>query len=285
MLVDSVVDYAIYLLDLDGVVQSWNPGAQRIKGYSAREIIGSNFSVFYTDEDIRTGQPERSLQIARDTGRFEAEGWRIRKDGTRLWASVVIDAVRSPSGAFIGFAKVTRDITRRLAERTALESVSEQLRITAEHDRATAATLRENNRLMAMAEKMVGVAYWRIDLLANELTWSDQIYHILGLPMSHRPDLESAIGYYHPDDRLRVSGFIERSIQHGIPFSYEARIARADASYRDIICSGQVERTDDGQIIGLFGVLQDTKKERENGSSFALVWQRKPHGSGYGTGI
>jgi PAS domain S-box-containing protein len=262
MLVDSVVDYAIYLLDLDGIVKSWNAGAQRIKGYSAQEILGSNFTVFYTDADIRAGAPRRSLEIARTTGRFEGEGWRLRKDGTRLWASVVIDAVYSPTGTIVGFAKVTRDVTQRLAERTALGIVSEQLRITAEHDRATAAILRENNRLMAMAEHLAGVGYWRIDPVANTLTWSDEIYRILGLPKSHRPDHESELARYHPDDRLRVTGFIERSLKDGIPFSYEARIAGADAGYRDVICSGQVERSDDDKIAGIFGVFQDITERK-----------------------
>jgi PAS domain S-box-containing protein len=262
VLIDSVVDYAIYLLGLDGVVKSWNAGAERIKGYTAQEIIGSNFSVFFTDDDIRAGEPERLLAVARTAGRFEGEGWRIREDGSRLWASVVIDAVRSPSGTVIGFAKVTRDITQRYVERAALANVSEQLRITAEHYRAAAATLRENNRLMAMAEQMAAVAYWRIDLLANALTWSDEIYRILGLPKSHRPDLASAIGYYHPDDRPSVKALIECSIERGIPFAYEARIARVDATYRDVICSGQVERTDDGQIVGVFGVLQDVTERK-----------------------
>jgi PAS domain S-box-containing protein len=121
LLVDSVVDCAIYLLDLDGTVKTWNAGAQRINGYSAQEIIGSNFSVFYTNEDIRAGEPRRSLEIARATGRFEAKGWRVRKDGTRLWASVVIDVVRNPQGEVIGFAKVTYDLTQSAALRRVSE--------------------------------------------------------------------------------------------------------------------------------------------------------------------
>jgi PAS domain S-box-containing protein len=121
ILVDSVVDYALYLLDVDGTVKSWNPGAQRIKGYSPQEIIGSNFSVFYAEEDIDAGEPAASLEIARTTGSFETEGWRVRKDGTRLWASVVIDAVYNPAGEVVGFAKITRDVTRTAALRQVSE--------------------------------------------------------------------------------------------------------------------------------------------------------------------
>jgi PAS domain S-box-containing protein len=114
MLVDSVVDYAIYMLDLDGTVKSWNAGAQRIKGYSAQDIIGSHFSVFFTDDDARAGEPARALEIAQTTGTFEGEGWRVRKDGTRLWASVVIDVVHNPAGEVVGFVKITRDVTKLL---------------------------------------------------------------------------------------------------------------------------------------------------------------------------
>jgi PAS domain S-box-containing protein len=106
-LCDSAVEYAIYMLDVDGVVKSWNSGAQRIQGYSAQEIVGSHFSVFYTEDDVRSGEPTRSLEMALSFGKYEAEGWRVRKDGSRLWASVVIDAVYSDSGALLGFSKVT----------------------------------------------------------------------------------------------------------------------------------------------------------------------------------
>src|SRR5450631_3053411 len=123
MLVDSVVDYAIYMLDLDGTVKSWNAGAQLIKRYSARDIIGSHFSVFFTDDDARAGEPARSLEIAQTTGTFEGEGWRVRKDGTLLWASVVIDVVHNPAGDVVGFVKITRDVTqlRTLSERVRRE--------------------------------------------------------------------------------------------------------------------------------------------------------------------
>jgi PAS domain S-box-containing protein len=125
LLVQSVTDYAIYMLDPAGVVASWNAGAQRFKGYTADEIIGEHFSRFYTDEDRAAGAPARALGIAARTGRFEAEGWRQRKDGTRFWASVVIDAVRDPSGALVGYAKITRDLTERRTSQIALEQAQE----------------------------------------------------------------------------------------------------------------------------------------------------------------
>ncbi len=128
-LVASVTDYAIYMLDPDGYVSSWNAGAQRFKGYLAHEIIGKHFSIFYTEEDRAAGVPARALQSAREDGKFDAEGWRVRKDGERFWASVVIDPIRDDSGKLIGFAKVTRDVTERKVAQDALRESEECFRL------------------------------------------------------------------------------------------------------------------------------------------------------------
>ncbi len=126
MLVDAVADYAIYMLDPDGHVASWNTGAKRAKGYDADEIIGRHFSVFYTEEDRRAGLPAKVLETAERHGKFEAEGWRVRKDGSRFWAHVVLDSIRGTSGELVGFAKITRDLTeRRAAERSLRETQEE----------------------------------------------------------------------------------------------------------------------------------------------------------------
>jgi PAS domain S-box-containing protein len=126
-LVQSVVDYAIFQLERDGVIASWNAGAERIKGYTADEIIGQHFSRFYTEEDRATGVPAKALATALSQGRFEAEGWRVRKDGSRFWASVVIDPIRNDAGEIVGFAKVTRDITERMETQRILRQIEEQL--------------------------------------------------------------------------------------------------------------------------------------------------------------
>ena len=113
LLVDAIADYAIYMLDPSGYIVSWNPGAQRFKGYTADEILGEHFSRFYTEEDKATGLPARALKTAATEGRFEHEGWRVRKDGTRFWAHVIIDPIKDEQGNLIGFAKITRDLTER----------------------------------------------------------------------------------------------------------------------------------------------------------------------------
>jgi PAS domain S-box-containing protein len=128
-LVDSVVDYAIFQLDERGMVATWNAGAQRIKGYAPEEIIGRHFSCFYTEEDRREGLPQMVLETAIKEGRFEAESWRVRKDGSRFFASVVIDAIFDDEGKVVGFAKVTRDVTERLKAQIALKEAQEQLAV------------------------------------------------------------------------------------------------------------------------------------------------------------
>ncbi len=123
LLVESVVDYALFTLDLAGNIQSWNPGAERLKGYVADEIIGRHFSIFYTEEARAAGEPAAVLAKATSAGGFEGEGWRLRKDGSRFWANVVIDPIRDEEGKLIGFTKITRDIT----DRRLLEQAKEQL--------------------------------------------------------------------------------------------------------------------------------------------------------------
>jgi PAS domain S-box-containing protein len=128
LLVQAVKDYAIYLLDPSGVIVSWNAGAERLKGYAADEIVGQHFSRFYTPEDRAIGLPARALQAAARDGHFEAEGWRVRKDGGRFWALVEVDAIRDENGELIGFAKITRDITEREVAQQNLRETARQFR-------------------------------------------------------------------------------------------------------------------------------------------------------------
>jgi PAS domain S-box-containing protein len=139
LLVDSVHDYSIFSLDANGFVTSWNSGAQRIKGYTAEEIIGKHFSTFYTPEDAEAGMPERVLKTARETGHFEGEGWRVRKGGARFWSSIVVTPIFDEDARLVGFSKVTRDITDRKKLMDELQRHTEELEIqVAERERANA---------------------------------------------------------------------------------------------------------------------------------------------------
>lgn len=129
LLINSITDYAIYMLDVDGRITTWNPGAERFKGYTADEIIGQNFSVFFTPEDRAAGVPEKALAASLAEGRFEAEGWRLRKDGSRFYVNAVLDPIYDPSGAHVGFAKITRDITAKREQDRALYESEERFRM------------------------------------------------------------------------------------------------------------------------------------------------------------
>jgi PAS domain S-box-containing protein len=126
-LVGGVTDYALYMLDPEGHVSNWNVGGERIKGYSASEIVGQHFSRFYTPADQAAGKPARALKIAVETGHYVEDGWRVRKDGSFFWASVVIDPIRNEAGKLVGFAKITRDITERKEAQEKLLQVQRQL--------------------------------------------------------------------------------------------------------------------------------------------------------------
>ncbi len=129
MLIEAVTDYAIYMIDPDGRISSWNSGARRLKGYGESEILGEHFSRFYTEADREAGLPRKALEIATREGKFEGEGWRCRKDGTRFWAYVVIDPIRDASGNLVGFAKITRDLTERKLAEEALWQSEQQFRL------------------------------------------------------------------------------------------------------------------------------------------------------------
>jgi PAS domain S-box-containing protein len=149
--VESVKDYAIFALDPEGYILSWNEGAQRLKGYTAGEIIGKHFSIFYPPEKVAERFPEYELKVAARVGRFEDEGWRVRKDGTRFWANVVITALRDPNGQLVGYAKVTRDLTER---RAAQERELADARRMAAEEAARSAAEKQALELANLAEQL-----------------------------------------------------------------------------------------------------------------------------------
>ena len=177
LLVDAVEEYAIFILDRTGRVATWNSGAERIKGYSAAEIVGEHFSTFYPESDVRDGKPARELAVATELGRYREEGWRVRKDGSMFWANVVITAIRDPNGRVAGFAKITRDETdRRAAETAASNAVADAVEANASKDRFLA---RMSHELRTPLNAILGFG---------------QLMQLEGLPTTHRDSINHIIG-------------------------------------------------------------------------------------------
>jgi PAS domain S-box-containing protein len=237
LLVESVTDYAIYMLNAEGVVTSWNPGARRFKGYEAAEIIGKHFSRFYTPEDIGIGLPQTALDTAAREGKFENEGWRVRKDGTRFWAHVVIDPIREPDGTLIGFAKITRDLTERREAEDALKSSEEQFR--------------------RLVQGVTDYAIYMLDAGGRISSWNMGAQRIKG----YTP--QEIIGqhfskFYTPEDRARDEPrrALETAAREGRYEKEGFRVRKDGTTFNAHVVIDPI-RDPDGQIIGFAKVTRD----------------------------
>lgn len=237
LLVESVVDYAIFLLDRTGHIQSWNAGAQRIKGYRAEEILGRHFSQFYPDEAVQRGWPEQELREATRQGRFEDEGWRIRKDGSRFWANVVITALRDEGGELIGFAKVTRDLTERRAHEEALRRSEERFRL--------------------LIEATTDYAIFMLDPNGCVLTWNSGAQRIKGYQADEI--IGQHFSRFYPPDVVRTgwpAHVLQVAAEEG-RFEDEGWRLRKDGSpfWANVIIAAL--RDADGQLHGFAKVTRD----------------------------
>jgi len=243
LLIEAVTDYAIYMLDPSGIVTSWNPGAQRFKGYTPAEIIGQHFSRFYSEEDQKAGLPARALETAKREGKFESEGWRIRKDGTRFWASVVIDPIRRPSGETIGFAKITRDLTeRRKAEQT-LKQSEEQFR--------------------RLIQGVTDYAIYLLDTDGRVTNWNLGAQRIKGYLPSEIIGQHFSQFYTQED---RNSGEPERALERARlegRFEKEGPRVRKDGSQFWAHVVIEPVRDDGGEIIGYAKITRDITERRD----------------------
>lgn len=237
LLLDSVVDYAIYMLDVDGHVVSWNAGAQRLKQYSSDEILGQHFSFFYTPEDRAAGVPAQALKIARETGRFHAEGWRVRKDGTRFWAMVVIDAIRDDSGQLVGFAKVTRDITDRFEAHQELAQ--------------------SEGRYRQLVEAVVDYAIFQLDATGHVATWNRGAQRIKGYEL---PDIvgQHFSRFYTEEDRAAgvPQSALETAAKTGKYESEGWRVRKDGSKFRALVVIDRIE-DEQGNLVGFAKVTRD----------------------------
>ncbi len=244
MLIEAITDYAIYMLDPDGIVSSWNPGARRFKGYEASEIVGEHFSRFYTQADHAAGLPQRALQIAAREGKFENEGWRVRKDGSRFWAYVIIDPIRDRSGDVVGYAKITRDLTeRRLAEESLRQS-EQQFRLLVQ-----------------------GVTDYAIYMLTPEglvSSWNAGAQRIKGYEASEIIGQHFSRFYTEQDQRAGApQAALEMAMRQG-RFEREGWRLRKDGSR--FMASVVIDpiRADDGTLLGFAKITRDITERRKS---------------------
>jgi PAS domain S-box-containing protein len=252
LLVSQVADYAMFIMDTDGVIRTWNPGAQRLKGYSRDEIVGKHFSIFYTEEDKARDHPAEELRIAAREGRYEEEGWRLRKDGSRFWANILITALRDEEGRLVGFGKVSRDLTvRRLAE---------------EQTRAKALELEAANRQLAEFRRLVSsvrdYAIFMLDPAGHILSWNRGARHLKGY------EDEEIIGrhfstFYTAEDRARnhPSFELEVAVREG-RYEEEGWRVRKDGSQFWASVTITAIRDDDGRLTGFAKVTRDLTERK-----------------------
>jgi PAS domain S-box-containing protein len=251
LLVDSITDYAIYMLDAGGRVTSWNPGAERFKGYKAPEILGSHFSRFYSEEDRRAGVPEQALATALREGKYDKEGWRVRKDGSRFWAHVVIDPIRASSGEVIGFAKITRDLTEHRQAEEVLQRSQEQFRI--------------------LVEGVTDYAIYLLDPEGRVSSWNEGARRI----KNYRP--EEIIGhhfsrFYTEEDR--ANGEPRRALDTAVregKFEKEGWRIRKDGSRFWAHVVIDAIRNPAGELIGFAKITRDLTERREGQRALELV--------------
>jgi PAS domain S-box-containing protein len=267
LLVDGTRDHAIFMLDPSGRVASWNPGAQRIKQYRAEEIAGRHFSKFYLDEEVRAGKPEQQLRVAAAEGRHEEEGWRLRKDGSRFWASVVLTALRDESGNLRGFSKITRDMTeRKQAEENARRLLEEATARRAAEEHA-AAIWEERERLRVTLHSIGdGVittdTEGRVTFLnpvAEALTgWSEQT-GAYGTPLT------AVFPIINEQSRAPVENPVDRALREGrvVGLANHTLLIARDGSERPIADSAAPIRHRDGTIAGVVLVFRDVTEQQQ----------------------
>jgi len=243
LLVDAVVDYAIYMLNPDGIVVSWNAGAERLKGFTASEIIGRHFSTFYLPEDVRDGMPAHALATARQEGRFESQGWRVCKDGRRFWAQVLVHPIRAPGGELIGYAKVTRDLSERKAAEDALMKSEEQFGL--------------------LVQAVTDYAIFMLDAHGVVTNWNAGARRIKGYE-PHEIIGEHFSRFYRPEDRER--GIPARALATAVAegrFEGEGWRVRKDGSafWANVVIDPIYGPN--GQVIGFAKVTRDITEKRD----------------------
>jgi PAS domain S-box-containing protein len=243
LMVEGVKDYAIFMLDTEGHVTSWNAGAERIKGYREEEILGQHFSRFYPPDEVAHGKPEEVLALATATGRVEHEGWRLRKDGSRFWADVVITALRDDEGALVGFSEMTRDLTSR-------KQAQEELR--------------RSEAYLAEGQRLSHTGSWAWNVFSGEIFWSREHFRIFGLdPEKIQPTYPTLLQWIHPEDRVSVQQTFDTAVHEKRPYALDCRIVCPDGTIKHIHSLAHPLFNGAGEITEYVGTIIDNTEQHE----------------------
>lgn len=234
-LTENIEDYAIILLGERGTIVDWNKGAEKIKGYTAHEVLGKSFQIFYTPEDLQKDVPQNLLQQAAKNGKAHNEGWRLRKDGTKFWASISITAIHK-NNQLDGFIKVTRD----LSERKKSEEV-----------------LLHKNAMLLEAERSAKMFSWTWDIDSDTFGWSESACDIFNIRLDYGLNYDKFIRTVYEEDKELVKQTIDDTLSTRDPINFSFRLVTADREVKDVICIGRAVVNEHDHVARLVGTLQD----------------------------
>ena len=243
LLTEGVQDYAIYMEDPQGLITSWNDGAERIFGYKAEEVIGQSACLFFTGEEIQNNQLQYELEAALASGRIELEAQRIRKGGERFWANILLTAVYDQQGKHIGFSKISRDITEKKQIESELQNVKNRL-----------------NRVIEGTDE----GFWDWDVAKNQLFWSDRLYDMLGIERITGPfDYSTFEAFLPEEEKVSVRRAMDKTFEQGHSFLQEFRMRHSSGAYLYVYSRGKPEFDDHGNLIHVSGMVANITARKQ----------------------
>ncbi|MEO8514893.1 MAG: PAS domain S-box protein, partial [Ignavibacteria bacterium] len=242
LIMDNINDYAIIMLDEKGYIKSWNKGAEKIKGYVKEEILGKHISVFYRNEDKEKNEPARNLEIAIELGRYEKEGWRVRRDGTLFLADIIFTPLYNDNGLLSGFVKVTRDITERRQAEKAVKLSEMQLK---------------------EAQKIAKLGSWEWDAITDKVRWSEELYSLFEVKPGTVITNDSYIQMLDDENRNQRQMAVEKAMQNDTPFNYYIKFKTSTGSNKILSSHGEIVKDIDGKMLRMVGTVMDVTEIKE----------------------